>query len=55
MTIFLAIEIGLQQTLYTVNESDGILTVCAQINSGELEREVAVNLTSMDDTATSTG
>ena len=55
MTISLAIEIGLQQMLYEVNESDGILTVCIQINSGELEREVVVNLTSMDDTATSTG
>ena len=55
MNIYLAFEIGLQQTVYGVNESDGTLTVCAEINSGELDREVAVNLASMEDTATSTG
>ena len=51
--LFPVVEIGLQQVLYTVSEDGGALTVCAQINMGELERVVSLNLTSVDNTATS--
>ena len=50
-----AVEIGLQQTTYTISEDDGTLTICAQITTGELERQVVVNFTTIDNTATSTG
>ena len=54
-SVFTVVEIGLQQTTYTISEDDGTLTICAQITIGELEREVVVNFTIMDNTATSTG
>ena len=50
-----AVEIGLQQTTYTISEDDGTVTICAHVATGELEREVVVNLTTIDNTATSTG
>ena len=48
-------HIGLQEAVYHVSEDDGTLTVCAQINVRELEMEVAVNFTTIDGTASSTG
>ena len=48
-------EITLQQTAYTTSENNGTITVCAQISSGNLETEVGINLTTVDDTATSAG
>ena len=37
------LEIGLEQVSYTVNEDDGTLTVCAEITSGELNRESVIS------------
>ena len=36
--------IRLEQLLYTVNEDEGLLTVCAQIVDGSLGRPVSFNL-----------
>ena len=52
---FVVVEVGLQQMMYTVDEGDGMLLTCVQINTGQLEREVVVNLTTADNTATSNG
>ena len=41
--------------MYAVSEGDGMLLICVQINSGQLEREVVVNITTVDNSATSTG
>ena len=52
------VEIGLESPTYSVNESNGditLLEVCAQLNVGTLEKNVTVTLTSMDGSATSTG
>ena len=45
-------------TVYTVNETDGnvaLLEICAVLNVGTLERNVVVNLNSVDGSATSSG
>ena len=44
--------IALEQTLYTVGEGDGIVTVCAVIASGELVKGDMVEISSQDNTAT---
>ena len=38
------VTIRLEQELYTVNEDEGLLTVCAQIVDGSLSRPVSFTL-----------
>ncbi len=45
------VEIGLERPLYTVNETDGTIEVCAVLVSGSLERTVTVSLSTVDGTA----
>lgn len=47
------VEIGLERTLYSAREDDGTVEVCARLTRGALQREVEVELTMRDDTATS--
>ncbi len=43
--------IGLEMTLYSAQEEDGPITVCAEVISGALERVALVNLTTADSSA----
>jgi len=49
---FPAANITLQQSDHTVGEGDGSVTVCAELTTGNLERNVTVYLTTADGTAT---
>jgi len=49
---FPAANITLQQSDHTVGEADGSVTVCAELTTGNLERNVTVYLTTADGTAT---
>ena len=46
-----ALTIGLQRTMYTVNEGDPLVMVCAEVTSGAVGRETVVSLSSQDITA----
>ena len=46
-----ALTIGLQQTMYTVNEGDPLVLVCAEVTSGAVGRETIASLSSQDNTA----
>ena len=46
--------IGLEQTLYSVNEDDNTVEVCVEIKSGSVERTAAVTLENDDITAEGT-
>ena len=46
--------IGVEIPIYTVNEGDGTIEVCAILVSGTLERTVTFTLSTQDDSATST-
>ncbi len=43
--------IGLEMTLYSAQEEDGLIPVCAELTSGALERVVLVNVTTADSSA----
>ena len=47
-----ALTIGLQQTMYTVNEGDPLVSVCAEVTSGAVGRETIASLVSQQNTAT---
>jgi len=49
---FPATNITLQQSDHTVGEGDGSVTVCAELTTGNLERNITVYLTTVDGTAT---
>ena len=46
-----ALTIGLQRTIYTVNEGNPLVMVCAQVTSGAVGRETIASLSSQDITA----
>ena len=48
---FPATNINLQQSDHTVGEADGSVTVCAELTTGNLERNITVYLTTADGTA----
>ena len=45
-----AVVVGFQQTLYTVGEAQGLLSVCAVV-TGSTERSVAVDVAAVPGTA----
>ena len=45
--------IGLQETVYTVNEGPVQVTVCAEVFEGIVERDTVVSLSTSDNTAES--
>ena len=45
-----AVLVGFQQTLYTVGEAQGVLSVCAVV-TGSTERSVAVDVAAVPGTA----
>ena len=45
-------EVGLQLPLYSVDEGGDFVTVCVEIERGELARDVDVHLDTVDETAT---
>ncbi len=47
--------VNLDQDAYSVHESDGNVSVCAVLLGGVLGREVAVNITTIDNVGTATG
>ena len=51
--LYTVVELGFQQTNYSISEQVMLhdTMICVVINSGNLEREIAVNLTVTDDTA----
>jgi hypothetical protein len=51
---FTDIAIGFNQTLYEVNENESVTLIFVTIISGILRREVAVNVSTQDDTALGT-
>lgn len=50
-----AVQIGFLQTLYSVNEEEGLVTVQVGVISGSLTSDVNVEITSTDGSATSSG
>ena len=46
-----AVAIGFSEELYMVQEGDGSVEVCVNIDSGSLQREVVVSLTTYPNTA----
>ena len=46
------VTIGLEETMYTVNEDGGSVEVCAVIVDGTLERDAVVVLSTSEGTAT---
>ena len=49
--LYSGVTISLQQYAYTVDEGDGVVHVCAEIVSGQIERDVTVYLTVEEYTA----
>ena len=51
--LYTVVELGFQQTNYSISEQVSLrdAMICVVINSGNLEREIAVNLTVTDGTA----
>lgn len=50
---YAGVEIGIEQTTYTVNEDDGSREVCAVLSSGT-QIPVSITLVTVDGSATST-
>ena len=48
----LDVTIGFEQEVYTVRENDNTVSVCAVVLEGELEREVAMVVTTQSNNAT---
>ena len=49
------VRIGLQQTIYSVNETDGYQVVCAEIQSGDIdERTIEISYSTTSGTALGT-
>ncbi len=44
--------VALEQLSYSVDEDDGIATVCAILTEGDLQKDISVQLTTSDITAT---
>ena len=44
-------NVSLERDVYVVAEEDGIVTVCAILTGGVLDRAVAINVSTSDDTA----
>ena len=51
----IAVTIGLQLPSYTVGEGNGTVEVCVELTDGKLGRDVPVQLSTQDDSATSPG
>ena len=49
------VQIGFEETDYSVNEEDGSVTLFVRVLSGELSSDVEIGFTTRDGTATSTG
>ena len=48
MYILAAITVGFVQN-YTMSESDGMATVCVELIDGDLERDVTLTVSSLED------
>ena len=56
VNFFVAVTIGLTETVFEVIEGDGVLVeVCARVRDGELEREAEVILQTVEGSAVSQG
>ena len=49
--ILTAVQIGFEETLYTIDESAGVVTVSVAVLSGSLSSDVAVRLITRDGSA----
>ncbi len=43
--------VSLEESSYTVDEDDGVVEVCAELIDGDLETDISVCLSTMDDSA----
>lgn len=51
-SVHVDVTIGLVDTEIIVSEDIGAFTVCASVMAGELDREITVTLSTVNDTAT---